>query len=290
MQMMERRNGWRNDTITTKRMMEETRDMESTEATTTRKGTERTAGDGVERVAGYKDEESNAQTPEATAMRRGRDGTGTSGRRCDEAKGSRGSVAVIYAWWKAYGDRHERTGATRAHAHIYATRFKPSAPLDLGMRVKLVALAKDQTTTIATELGEYKPYDPHVVGDVVDIVWSSPGWVRATVANACRGNEVGWVEVELPYEPDITVRGGRLNGSVYTMEETYQAPRANVPLRAEGANCGAENCHLEPPKGRRERTIRTRPMKGGDEANGDLRASGEGTFALHLWMKYEYAR
>ncbi|RDX52305.1 hypothetical protein OH76DRAFT_1416838 [Lentinus brumalis] len=197
--------------------------------------------------------------------------------------------ATVYAWWKAYGNDHEKTGGQRTHTHVYATRFHPSMPLDMGQRVKIVALAKDRTTITATSLEEYQPYEPHVVGTVDKIERSSPGWARVSLNNECRGNRVGRVEVEIPFKAGVTISIGRLNCPGEGVERTYHAPRDKEGWR-EKAECGARGCRLMLPSGRVERTIRMRPARRGDGAYEDLRATGEGTLAMHLWMRYDYAK
>ncbi|KAI0690920.1 hypothetical protein C8T65DRAFT_745629 [Cerioporus squamosus] len=51
-------------------------------------------------------------------------------------------------------------------------------PLEEGMRVTLVGLAKDTMARDGTPLEQYQPYDPHVIGRVIGIVKRRPGWLK----------------------------------------------------------------------------------------------------------------
>ncbi len=198
--------------------------------------------------------------------------------------------AEIYAWWTAFGDDHEKSGEERAQRHVYTTQLRPTAPIELGMSVRIIALAKDKGRRKETMLERYNPYEPHIVGTVVGITRKEPGWVRITLRNECQGNEVGMVDVEIPHVTGTTVRRRWLDIAEDGLIQTDEAPRpGRSSARMLAGLCRAKECSLAP-RGRLERTIRARPMRGGGDDLPDLRVKNEGTLAMHLWMKYDYAK
>ncbi len=233
-------------------------------------------------------------------MREGFWGSGTDGNgtkvvppktdETDDEQGRDCKEVLVCAWWKKYGEGHGKTGEERAHEHIYTTRLRPSQPIELGSRVRLVALSMSTRTVMDALLEQYEPYDPHVCGRVIRIARSRPGWVVVTLCNECKGNEVGRVGLEMPHVQGMTVRGRWLSAVEDGVERTMEMPRGRTMSWRTTGGCGAEACTLKPAQHRRERTFRTRPMRGDSGASSDLRAEGEGVLAMHLWLKYEYAR
>ncbi|TFK82170.1 hypothetical protein K466DRAFT_568584 [Polyporus arcularius HHB13444] len=231
----------------------------------------------------------NGNTPNAT-----HDQTRWGGER-RESRNSKATTnktqeAVVYAWWKGFGEDHEKTGGARTQRHVYATVLRPTTPLDFGMRVRVVALVKGRRETMEKTLDQLGPYDPHVFGVVEGITRLRSGWARITIVNECWGNEVGKVDVEIPYAPTLTIQR---RWTVELEEETVATeavPKEKDPEWQSALTCGAKKCRLAPLNDSATRTMRVRPMWGEEGTHDDLRPSGEGVLAMHLWMRYDYAK
>ncbi len=120
-----------------------------------------------------------------------------------------------------------------------------------------------------------------------------PGWITITLCNECKGNDVGIVDIEMPYAPGRTLRGewvGLRGERLARLERVEETPRREAPIDNAERMCEAQSCSLEPTTGPFETTIRTRPVGGNGEGHSDLGATEEGTLAMHLWMRYEYAK
>ncbi len=92
---------------------------------------------------------------------------------------------MVYAWWAGYGEGHGKIGGHGRKEHIYVSRLKPTAPLEVGTRVMMVAMAKGRKAEKEERLEYYVPYDPHVVGVVEGIRPLTRSWVRMTIRNEC---------------------------------------------------------------------------------------------------------
>ncbi len=130
--------------------------------------------------------------------------------------------AVVLAWWKScrkqYGVQGGNEGlADEETIHVYTTHIRPSKPLTVGGRVKLLALPKAAPTAPSASLQDFKAYDPHVMGVVGGIEeGDKEGWVKATIHNRCRGNTVRTVELEILYVPNETAR-------IATLKDTWNS-------------------------------------------------------------------
>ncbi len=204
--------------------------------------------------------------------------------------GDETDVTLVHAWWKGFGGDHRKSGGARAQRHVYTTRLCPTSPLELGMAVRVVALARGEEEVTEGRPNQCSSYDPHVVGTVTSIEGRSPGWAAITIRNECHGNDVGEVVVELPHVVGKTVRRRWLEGED-TGETEQGIERGGSVVQRRGArSCGAATCWLEPRPALPGQTIRVRPLVGDEKRNEDLRPRNEGVFAIHLWMKYDYAK
>ncbi len=102
---------------------------------------------------------------------------------------------LLIAKWRAA--RNSRTGSQYCtDEHIYRLAIKPEDPIVVGRRVKILALSPIAFHKPATPTNLFETYDPHIVGEVVDIwrkderVW----WAR--VENLCRRNRVVVADIE----------------------------------------------------------------------------------------------
>ncbi len=215
--------------------------------------------------------------------------TANAGRKDEEGEGRRRMETTVYGWWKGYGGGNGGMGESRTQ-HIYTSVFSPTALLGIGARVRLVALAKDSRAQSGATLDHYDPYDPHVVGEITELEQTGKGRARLTIRNKCRGNGVEEVVLEMPYNPDEVLRLTQLarkndNEDGKAMEEDRQADVGDPRRR-----CRAEECLLKASTEQVTRTFRARPLRRGDGENRDLKEAGEGTLAMHLWMRYDYAK
>ncbi|TFK80512.1 hypothetical protein K466DRAFT_569599 [Polyporus arcularius HHB13444] len=197
---------------------------------------------------------------------------------------------TVFAWWKEFGEDHQKIGGTRAQRHVYSTTLKPTAPLDLGMSVRVVALAKGKKAEPGRTLVQYGAYDPHIVGTVTRMSRKQPGWWKVTIQNECGGNEVGIVDLEIPHAPGLTVRRRWTNNAWTDPKGLGGIPGEGQPAQRSAMRCEANQCKLVPLGDDARRTIRVRPMRGDDNLHEDLRPREEGTLAMHLWMRYDYAK
>ncbi len=192
--------------------------------------------------------------------------------------------AIVFAWWAGYGARHERTDEQGRMEHVYVSRLRPTKPLEIGMRIGVVAMANSKGAEEVTTLDDGEPYDPHIVGAVTDVRRRTATWVRVTIHNCCRGNEVGTVQIDIPHAPGVTVRRVWLDGPENKREWIGETPDGALGQAAVTRWCGAEGCSLERMAGPRGGTFRTRPGRHGKPIE---REEKEGTFALHMWLRYE---
>ncbi len=196
--------------------------------------------------------------------------------------------ARIYAWWCGRGGAYEGPDRQGILTHAYATQLKPSKPLDDGMRIRLIALAKDKPPKRKADLEEYGPYEPHVVGRIRRIEEIRNGWVRAHILNECGGNGVKIVEIDMPHATDITVRGSRLRKFCEQKEWIGGTPDGQLAqtnsLGGTGLCMGSECC-LSRAKGVIGKVIRLAmdSKEGRDEE--DTRIDVGGTMMVHTWLK-----
>ncbi len=218
------------------------------------------------------------------AGRNGREGMEVRRRERDDAEAVE---CVVYAWWAGYGDGSGRTLAAGRSEHVYVSRLRPTSPLEVGMRVAVVAMANRRKAEEGRPLEFYEPYDPHVVGIIDGIQGLTETWVRARIRNLCRGNTVGTVNLDIPHLPGVTVRrpwmaGGRPDA--VWIGSTPAGEPGRVAATSETGWCGASRCGLEQMTGRAGWCFRARPGRGGEKIERDER---EGEFRLHLWLRYE---
>ncbi|KAI0720231.1 hypothetical protein C8T65DRAFT_692852 [Cerioporus squamosus] len=114
--------------------------------------------------------------------------------------------SIAYAWWAGYGEERRRGDEPERMEHVYVSRLRPTTPLEVGMRVALVAMANRKKAVERETLGYYEPYDPHIIGEVEGIRRLTRTWVRVTIRNDCRGNTVGRVNLDVPHVPGVTIR------------------------------------------------------------------------------------
>ncbi|KAI0694016.1 hypothetical protein C8T65DRAFT_699104 [Cerioporus squamosus] len=195
--------------------------------------------------------------------------------------------AVVYAWWAGYGKEHGRTDGPRRMEHVYVSRLKPTKPLEIGMRVALVAMANRRKAAEGESLEYYEPYDPHVVGVVDGIKQLTGTWVRMTIRNSCRGNTVGRVILDVPHLPGVTVQRAWMAVGGVLREWIGETPIGDLGRVARTGNagwCGADRCGLASLVGQGGKSFRARPAKGGEKIERD---ESEGELRLHLWLRYE---
>ncbi len=204
------------------------------------------------------------------------------------------AVSVVCAWWTGNGDAYERPGGGRAISHTYKTQLKPTMPLKVGAKVRLLALPMTAAPAPLASIDQYAPYEPHVRGIVARVISTGDGWARATIVNTCRGNEVGIVELDVPYVPGVTVEEDRGHAPRRVLAWMGEAPEGCESWRDEpgtGEVCGGRVCVLDPVGNRGLTSFRVeKPNGAGRKGRTATAASAheeEATVAIHLWLKYE---
>lgn len=233
---------------------------------------------------------------DAEEGRRGHGGEG--GERDEGDKGERtwkegdeGDVPTVCAWWKGYGAPHQRMDGQRALAHVYATQLKPTRPLEEGRRVSLIALPVTKKPAPIATIEHYEPYDPHIHGEVIRIIDLGAGWARATIINECSGNRVGVIDLDLPYIPEITVREIQSWARSRVPAWCGESPEGSRDWKEAGGGvrCRGSSCGLRKDEDNGEGSFRAIPQQRKGRSAGRIpeTINENGTFALHLWLKYE---
>lgn len=112
---------------------------------------------------------------------------------------------TLYARWKKCrhpsGNPYTIVDAT----HSYDIPIRPKEPLQVGRRVRILALSRRAYTAPEIVFPRYDTYDPHVVGTIVAAVGRGDVSITYEIANECPINPVKQITVTLRYTPGITV-------------------------------------------------------------------------------------
>lgn len=167
----------------------------------------------------------------------------------------------LYGRWREYGEPKPTAGAPVGKTHTYTLAMKPERPLEMGMKVRIVALYPKTYCSPEDALlptggpEEYAAYDPHLVG-TIDVNRAVEGKVVVRMENLCRANPVKRVELWMLPEEVGRAEGERRKENVKEGEANEEEEEWEVVGRRGKAitiydvdmTCRAEECELEDPE------------------------------------------
>ncbi len=111
---------------------------------------------------------------------------------------------TIYARWQS----HELLSPAEPHlgckAHAYDVPIRPNEPLEVGRRVRVLALSRVAYHAPDVVCPRYETYDPHVVGDIVAGARIGESTATFELANECLLNPVKTVLLTVHWIPGVT--------------------------------------------------------------------------------------
>ncbi len=112
---------------------------------------------------------------------------------------------LLFARWIGWRET-KRGAACRRLKHAYSLAIRPEEPIATGRLVRILATSPHAYHAPNSPPEHMDTYDPHVVGEIVE-VWETCNYEgRARIRNRCRGNDVEEVELEFPYRLATTER------------------------------------------------------------------------------------
>ena len=137
-----------------------------------------------------------------------------------------------------------RASMERAQIHHYEIPLKPESPLEVGQKIRLLALSRVAYHAPNVVFPRYETYDPHIAGTVTRVVEWGDETVVFEIANECSINPVRsarltvkWVQgVTALVSPDIPWAARKCLAPPPAMEEgvTVATPDRRI--------CGAGGC------------------------------------------------
>ncbi|KAI0692238.1 hypothetical protein C8T65DRAFT_699564 [Cerioporus squamosus] len=183
--------------------------------------------------------------PTITPTREHAHGQAHEGRRSEE--GGRKEPVRVYARWAGYVKHPLRTtlwpGDT---AHVYSTAIPPEEPLEIGMRIRILATTPAWYSSPGEDPDTYDAYDAHIVGAIVRIVGWKGRKVVLEVVNECRMNAVRTARIRIPFAPEVTVHSD-LAAEVERRAEAQEKDlntAAVVRASTADASCQADTCWM----------------------------------------------
>ncbi len=88
--------------------------------------------------------------------------------------------------------------------HEYAVIVCPESPLEIGRRVRVLALSKVAYHEPGVVYPRYEAYDPHVVGRVTAVVGKGKSTATFELVNECEINPVKTVHLVVEWIPGVT--------------------------------------------------------------------------------------
>ncbi|KAI0690238.1 hypothetical protein C8T65DRAFT_700058 [Cerioporus squamosus] len=158
---------------------------------------------------------------------------------------SDGETTTVYARWIGYDPPplREDYDYTRK-VHVYTVTILPERPLEIGMRISIMATSPRWYCDPKSNADEYDTYDAHVVGKIVGVAGWKGRKVILEVANECAASKIRRIRIRVPYAPDATVcadehafggsRREAHEGDLYT---NVVVRRAQQETRCQAAMC-----------------------------------------------------
>ncbi len=150
----------------------------------------------------------------------------------------------VFARWAGSADA--QNDVPEAKLHIYSTSIPPETPLELGMRVRLLATTPAWYLSPEVDPDIYDAYDAHVVGTITGIAGWKGRKVVLRVANECAVNPVKTVKIRIPFAPEATVRlnANDVPAGRREAHETDLNTEAVVRTPPVETLCGARECRM----------------------------------------------
>ncbi len=152
---------------------------------------------------------------------------------------------IVYAKWTGYAQDPPGTKTTRVKkTHIYSTSIPPAAPLNIGMRVRVLATTPAWYYAPEEDPDTYEAYDAHIVGRITAVAGWKGRKIVLMIANECAVNPVRSIRLRLPFAPEVTVHAGL----THLLKERHEAQESDlntlavVRTHSGDARCGADAC------------------------------------------------
>lgn len=152
---------------------------------------------------------------------------------------------IVYARWKGDEPMQDFTRTLSGRMHRYEVPIKPTAPLQVGQRVRILALSRVAFHAPSVVYPRYETYDPHIVGVVVAVVEKGEHAVTFEVANQCEANPVRRVKLTIQWIPDVTARVRPEDEHVNWPQPVHRVPLEHgvaIAVPTPQWICGAPGC------------------------------------------------
>ena len=97
-----------------------------------------------------------------------------------------------------------RATMERAQIHHYEIPVRPESPLEVGQKIRILALSRVAYHAPNVVFPRYEAYDPHVAGTVTRVVEWGDETVVFEVANECGINPVRSARLTVKWIPGVT--------------------------------------------------------------------------------------
>ncbi len=111
---------------------------------------------------------------------------------------------TVYARWKECDPPGTTGRVAESKTHRYDIPITPPIPLQVGLRVRVLALSRVAYHAPSVVFPRYETYDPHVVGKIVSVAGRGEGAVTFELRNECDLNPVKRVRLTVRMLPGIT--------------------------------------------------------------------------------------
>ncbi|KAI0688536.1 hypothetical protein C8T65DRAFT_700526, partial [Cerioporus squamosus] len=151
----------------------------------------------------------------------------------------------IYARWVGYARGRSRPIDLESRkTHTYSVSIPPEKPLEVGMRVSVLATTPARYHSPEEDPEVYETYDAHIVGVISGVVGRKGRKVILEIANECAASEVKTARIRLPLVQGVMVLLGDdvVPAGSREAQETDINTSAMVRMSAVDANCSAGAC------------------------------------------------
>lgn len=153
---------------------------------------------------------------------------------------------TVYARWCRAEHLLERPRCCFPQMHYYAIPICPTEPLEIGRRVRILALSRTAFHKPNVVNPRYETYDPHVRGRVMEIVEAGEEAITFELDNQCDINPIKKVRLTIRWLQNITAVIPHEIPRAKNITHGHMAPlevNATVATPARWTECGAEGCN-----------------------------------------------
>lgn len=159
---------------------------------------------------------------------------------------------TVYARWCSAEHLLERPRCCFPQMHYYAVPICPTEPLEVGRKVRILALSRTAYHTPNVVNPRYETYDPHVRGRVTEIVEAGEEAITFGLDNQCDINPIKKIRLTIRWVQNITAIVPRETLRMKNITLGHMAPlevNATIAEPARRLECGAERCDGPRPEG-----------------------------------------